>query len=337
MHSDATRLDDQVLYPPRVVAGIQPVRQVHLGQYFGAIKQQIDFHHQYPGQTFYFIADYHSFTREPEPDVVRKGTLEVATTYLALGLDPQKANLYRQSDVPEVTELAWIFSCLTTVAELQDISTYKDKVAQGTGNALLGLLAYPVLMAADILALRGTHILVGNDQLPNIEKAREIAQRFNARHGVDLFPVSYPQLTQAHTVLGIDGKKMSEQYKNSIGLFEPFDILKQKVLQITTDSKEQHEEKNPDTCTVFHLYSLVAPSGGIEDLRHKYKCGAIGYEEAKRDLLLYIQDYFAEYLERYRDLKARPAFVEDVLREGFIQAKEEATETLEEVRALVGL
>jgi tryptophanyl-tRNA synthetase len=329
-------LDYTVLYPPRVMAGIQPIQRVHLGQYFGAIEQQINLHHEYPGQTFYSIADYHSLTRNPEPQAVRQGTLELATTYLALGLDPSKATLYRQSDVPEVIELAWVLSCITTVSELEQLPTYKDKATDAI-NSSLGLLSYPVLMAADILALRGTLIPVGKDQLPNVKKAREIARRFNKRYKIDLFPQPYHQHATVDTVLGIDGRKMSGSYHNIIGLFEPFDELKEKVIRIRTDSKGQYERKNPNECTVFHLYSLVAPAEKIEDLRRKYELGAMGYEEAKRELILHIQEYFAEYQERYRKLKADPDFVEDVLREGFMQASEEAAETLEEVRTLIGL
>jgi tryptophanyl-tRNA synthetase len=204
-------------------------------------------------------------------------------------------------------------------------------------TASVGLLYYPVLMAADIFSVRATIIPVGNDQRPNVEMARVIARRFNAVYKTDIFPIPELRVNEFHTVLGIDGRKMSHGYENYILLFERFDELQKKVRKIVTDSKSKYEPKDPDTCIIFSLYSLVAPPERVASMRRRYEEGAIGYSDAKRDLTLAIQEFFSSFQDRYDKLKREPDFVADVLREGFKQASQEARYTLDHVRRLVGL
>jgi len=332
---------DPVLYPPRVLSGIQPTVGAHLGHYFGTLRQQVDLHHRYPGQTFVLIADYHVLTRHPDPTQVRQNTIELATTYLAIGLDPNKATLFRQSDVPECTELAWLLSCITPTAAMRRVPTYRAAIERANGarfpNDTVGLLASPVLMAADIFALRATVIPAGKDQVPSVEMARYIARRFNRAFNTDYLPLPKICLTDGHSVVGIDGRKMSVRYRNVISLFERFDQLKAKVSQIVTDPTPRHAPKDPDSCNVMALYSLVATSAQVEAMRRRYIDGDIDYADAKRELTLAIQEYFAPFLEKYSELKRRPDFVADVLREGFREAREQARETLDDVRRIVGL
>jgi tryptophanyl-tRNA synthetase len=347
---------EPVLYPPRILSGIQPAPGAHLGHYFGTLRQQVELHHRYPGQTFVLIADYHVLTRHPDPTQVRQNTIELATTYLAIGLDPNKATLFRQSDVPECTELAWLLSCVTPTAAMRRVPTYKAAIERdsgpsqngraakkpaGKGNAFptdsIGLLASPVLMAADIFALRATLIPAGKDQVPHVEMARYIARRFNRAFNTDYLPLPKICLTDGHSVVGLDGRKMSARYRNVIFLFERFDQLKAKVSQIVTDPTPRHAPKDPDACHVMALYSLVASQAQVDAMRRRYVEGDVDYADAKRELTLAIQEYFAPFLDKYSELKRRPDFVADVLREGFREAREQARETLDDVRRIVGL
>jgi tryptophanyl-tRNA synthetase len=328
--------ESAVVFLPRVLSGFQPTAAVHLGHFFGALKQHIDLHHEYPGQAFFLIADYHALTRGQDANLLRTWTIELGTTCLALGLDPNKAVLYRQSDVPECCELAWILACHTSTHELMRVPTYKAALA-GSKPQCGGLLYYPLLMAADIFCVRATVVPVGADQRPNVEMARDIARRLNAAYKMDLLPVPEVRVSGFPTVPGIDGRKMSHAYDNCIALFERFDQLQEKVSLIKTDSKGKFEPKDPDTCNVFQLYSLVASAERTASMRRRYQEGSIGYQDAKRELMLTIQEYFGPFQERYHQLRRDPDFVADVLREGFRQAKEEAHATLDQIRGLAGL
>lgn len=325
---------DSLDYPPRVLSGIQPTRGAHLGHYFGALKHHIDLHHEYPGQSFFLIADYHALTRGKEPKVVSEGSIEIATIYLSLGLDPTKAVLFRQSDVPAVCELSWILSCLTPFGWLTRAPVFKSAPVN---DRSAGLLAYPVLQAADIFSVQATIVPVGQDQLPYIETARNLALRFNRKFSSPFFPVPEPKLSPYPIVKGTDGRKMHPSYDNRIFLFDRFDRLRESVASIKTDSKGAHDKKDPETCTVFHLYSLVASNDQVEIMRERYESGTISYAEAKRELTLAIQEYFSEYQEKYEKLKADHDYVLDILREGFTTAKDETAVVLDNVRHLVGL
>jgi tryptophanyl-tRNA synthetase len=323
-------------YPQRILSGIRPTPAIHLGHYFGALKQHIRLQHEYPGESFFLIADYHALTLGPDPAQIKESTLEVAYAYIAFGLDPNKAILYRQSDVPQSLELFWILSCFCSAGDLLRLPVYAGAAEDGC-HKTAGLLTYPVLMAADILGLRATMIPAGEDQIINIERAKDAARQFNNAYGVDMFPRPTLRLSDAETVRGTDGRKMCHAYNNVILPFEPYSKIQSRVRQIVTDSTSRCDPKNPETCTIFHLYSLVAPDEAVEEMRRRYQAGGIDYMQAKRELTLEIMEYFGEAACKYHDLKKHPDFVKDILREGFRQAAEQVGVTIEAVRQIVGL
>ena len=323
---------------PVVVSGIQPSGRLHLGNYFGAIRQHIDLHEQH--EAYYFIVNYHAMTTVDDPERLREHTFDVALDYLALGFDPEEAALFVQSDVPEVTELTWIFMNLLPTSRLEKGVAYKDKVDAGlTPNA--GLFNYPVLQAADILIYGGSLVPVGADQKQNIEITRDLARRFNNTYCPEdepLFPIPDPHiLDDVAVVPGIDGQKMSKSYGNTIGIFDEGDDLKDKVMSIVTDSKPLDEPKDPESCNVFSLIKLVAEEEEQKQIAQQYRDGGYGYGHAKQDLLALIQDYFAEARAKRKELEQRPDYVRDVLRHGAEQARERVEPIMERVRDLTGL
>jgi len=331
--SDPATSDETV-----VVSGIQPSGRLHLGNYFGAIRQHIDLHQQH--EAFYFIANYHAMTSVDDPDQIREHTLDVAIDYLALGFDPEEAALFVQSDVPEVTELTWIFFNLLPTSRLEKGVAYKEKVNAGlTPNA--GLFNYPVLQAADILIYGGSHVPVGSDQKQNIEIARDVARRFNQTFCPDeepLFPVPEPYiLDHVSVVPGIDGRKMSKSYDNTIGIFDEGDELKDKVMSIVTDSEPLDAPKDPESCNVFALIELFADEETTEEIAQKYRGGGYGYGHAKLELQGLIEDYFADAREKRKELEQRPDYVRDVLRNGAERARERVKPMMERVREVTGL
>lgn len=321
-----------------VVSGIQPSGQLHLGNYFGAIRQHIALHEQY--EAYFFIVNYHALTSVTDAEALRRYTVDVATTYLALGFDPEQAHLFTQSDVPQVTELAWIFYNLTPVSQLEKGVAYKDKVAQGL-PANAGLFNYPILQAADILIYGGNLVPVGADQKQNIEITRDIAQRFNATFCPEddpLLPIPDPLILEEVAVVpGIDGRKMSKSYRNTIGIFDEGKVLKKQVMSIVTDSTPLDDPKNPDTDNVFALLKLFATPEKLQEIAAAYRAGGYGYGHAKKELLGYVRDYFAEARDRRRDLLARPDYVMDVLREGGKRGRVRAEAIMQQVRERVGL
>lgn len=328
--------------PRRILSGVQPSGKLHLGNYFGAIKQHIALQDQ--GQCFFFIADYHALTTiadiQSEPkkraDTLRENVLDVALSYLALGLDPAKVAFFRQSDVPEVAELAWILSTVTGMGLLERAHSYKDKIANGITPSV-GLFTYPVLMAADILIYRSHQVPVGKDQVQHLEMTRDMAGYFNHAFGKEVFPLPNELLDVVPLVPGVDGKKMSKSYGNTIDIFAEGKALKQSVMRIVTDSKTVEDVKDPDTCNVFALYSLFANDVEKAELAAKYRAGGMGYGVAKTALLEKIDTYFAEARAKRKDLAAHPDRVEDVLREGAKRARAEAQKTMELVRSVTGL
>jgi tryptophanyl-tRNA synthetase len=317
----------------RILSGVQPSGKLHLGNYFGAVKQHIAL--QDEATCFYFIADYHSLTTVHDPAVLREHVRDVALDYLALGLDPGKASFFRQSDVPEVTELAWILSTVTPMGLLERAVSYKDKVDRGI-EASVGLFFYPVLMAADILIYRSHLVPVGKDQVQHIEMTEDMAQKFNRAFG-EVFPIPAPRLDKGAKVPGIDGQKMSKSYGNTIDIFAEGNALKKPVMSIVTDSKPLGSVLDPDTCTVFALYELVATEEEKGALAQRYRTGAVGYGEAKKMLLDKINAYFGPFREKRKQLAARPEYVEDVLRQGARRARAEARQTMALVREAVGM
>jgi len=323
---------------PIVVSGVQPSGELHIGNYFGAIRQHIALHQQH--DAYFFIVNYPALASLPDREAMERNTLHVAAAYLALGFDPKKAHLFLQSDVPEVTELAWIFYNLVPVSRLELGVSYKEKVERGiTPNA--GLLNYPVLQAADILIYGGSLVPVGADQRQHIEMTRDIAQRFNhtfCPEDAPLFPIPDPYILDTVAVVpGLDGKKMSKSYDNTIGLFDEGKVLKKKVMSIVTDSTPLEAPKDPDTDNVFALIKLFADDARREEIADAYRAGGYGYGHAKKALLGMINDYFGEARERYHDLQAHPDYLLDVLREGGKQGREQARRFMARAREATGL
>ncbi len=308
-----------------------------MGNYFGAIRQHIDFHDRH--EAYFFIVNYHALTTLRDAEALRRYSIEVALDYLALGFDPEKANLFLQSDVPEVTELAWILSTLTPVSQLEKGVAFKDKVAQGL-SANAGLFNYPILQAADILIYGGTLVPVGADQKQNIEICRNLAQKFNDRYPTDppVLPVPEPYILDSVAVVpGIDGRKMSKSYDNTIGIFEEGKALKKKIMSIVTDSTPMEEPKNPDSCNVFALIRLFGDDEVVERIAAAYREGGYGYGHSKKELLGLVEAYFADARERRRELEKKPDFVMDVLREGGKRGRDRAGRYMEKIRSATGL
>jgi tryptophanyl-tRNA synthetase len=332
----------------RILSGVQPSGKLHLGNYFGAIRQHIELQNE--GECFYFIADYHALTtvrdnaermasegqRPPRPaDLLRQFTHDVALDYLALGLDPEKAIFFRQSDVPEVCELAWILSTVTNMGLLERATSYKDKIDKGI-EASVGLFTYPVLMAADILIYRSHVVPVGHDQVQHLEMTADMAGKFN-RAFSNVFPEPAPRLTKESKVPGTDGQKMSKSYNNTIEIFAEGKTLKNAVMGIKTDSTPMGQPLNPEGCNVFALYSLFAADSEKTALAEQYRSGAIGYGGAKKLLLEKITAHFGPAREKRKQLAAHPEQVEEVLRKGAERARAEARKTMALVREAVGM
>jgi tryptophanyl-tRNA synthetase len=318
---------------PRILSGVQPSGQLHLGNYFGAIKQHIAL--QEETECFYFIADYHALTTIQDPQALRENVQDVALAYLALGLDPNKAVFFRQSDVPEVTELTWILSTVTNMGLLERAVSYKEKVEKGI-EASVGLFIYPMLMASDILIYRSHVVPVGKDQVQHIEMTADIAGRFNRAYG-EVFPIPTFRLDKESKVPGIDGQKMSKSYGNTIEIFAEGKPLRKTVMSIVTDSSTVADPKDPERCTVFALYGLFATEAEKAALAGRYRAGGMGYGEAKQLLYEKIESSFAPARERRKQLAANPDFVEDELRKGAQRARAEAQQTMALVREAVGL
>ncbi len=325
-----------------VVSGIQPSGQLHLGNYFGALRQHIAIgnHTGKRDEAFFFIVNYHALTSLRDGEALARFSHEVALDYLALGLDPSQTNLFLQSDVPEVLELAWVFLCLTPVSHLEKGVSYKDKVAQGL-PANAGLLTYPILQAADILIYQGAVVPVGADQKQHIEITRDTASRFNLTFCPDdepLFTIPEPLiLDDVAVVPGIDGRKMSKSYGNTIGIFDEGKVLKQKVMSIVTDSTPLEAPKDPESDNVFALVKLFATPEERDEIAAAYRAGGYGYGHAKKALLEMIDRHFGDARERRRELERDPDTVRDVLRDGATRARGVAAGVMERVREVTGL
>jgi tryptophanyl-tRNA synthetase len=318
----------------RILSGIQPSGRPHLGNYFGALRQYISL--QAGNEPFYFIASYHALTSVQDATLLREYTLGVALDFLALGLDPKQSTLFAQQDVPEVTELAWILSCVTPMGMLERATGYKDKIAQGI-SPNHGLFAYPVLQAADILIYLSDLVPVGQDQKQHLEMTRDIAGKFNQQFGpVFVIPEPYI-LDETAVVPGIDGRKMSKSYGNEIGIFDEGPTLKKRVMSIVTDSAPVEAPKDPARSTPFLLLSLFASAKETAEWETRYKAGGMGYGEVKKRLLELIDEYFAPARDRRRELTSDPGYVMDVLKEGGRRARAVAQQVMEKVREATGL
>jgi tryptophanyl-tRNA synthetase len=317
----------------RILSGVQPTGKLHLGNYFGAIKQHIALQNE--AHCFYFIADYHALTTIRDPQALRQNVRDVALDYLALGLDPDKAIFFRQSDVPEVTELAWILATVTNMGLLERAVSYKEKIDKGI-DASVGLFTYPVLMAADILIYRSHLVPVGKDQVQHIEMTQDMAGRFNRAYG-EIFPIPNYRLDKEAKVPGTDGQKMSKSYGNTIEIFAEGKALKKTVMSMVTDSKTVAEPKDPESSSVFALYSLFATDEEKAALAARYCAGGMGYGEAKGLLLEKINAYFEPARQQRKQLSQDPAYVDEVLQKGAQRAQREAQQTMALVREAVGL
>jgi tryptophanyl-tRNA synthetase len=329
--------DLEPLFPARVVSGVQPsAGGIHLGNYFGAVATHVRLQNEYPGDTFYLIADYHALTSQHNADVLLSSTADIALDYLGAGIDPVKSTLYRQSDVPQLCELMWILTCATRKSRLDKAHAYQTATRRGELPSA-GLFLYPALMAADILALRGTDVPVGHDQQQHLEITRDMARAFNSLWG-SVFPIPYLRATTTPVVPGIDGQKMSKNYDNTLPVFwDDDEWFEARVKHIVTTPTALGESIDPETSTLFSLYRLVASPDDVADMYSRLAGGTRGFAEAKQALLSALTAYFAPLHERRRDFASQPDYVDDILRDGARRVREEAEATLDAVRGLVGL
>ena len=318
----------------RVLSGIQPSGKLHLGNYFGAMVQHLALQHEH--ECFYFIANYHALTTVQDADLMRQLTLDVALDYLALGLDPKKAIFFRQSDVPEVTELTWILGTVTGRGLLERAHSYKDKIAKNIMPSM-GLFNYPILMAADILIYRSNWVPVGQDQVQHIEMTQDMASYFNNTYKCDVLVRPEPRLNEAAWVPGVDGQKMSKSYDNTIELFGDPKATAKRIMGIKTDSTPVEDPKDPERCNVFALLQLMAEPEEAADWEQRYRQGGTGYGEAKKRLAELHEQRFGPARELRTKLAADPDAVEDVLREGGEKARSVARQVMEDVRQACGI
>jgi tryptophanyl-tRNA synthetase len=324
------------------LTGIKPTGTPHIGNYLGAIRPGLELAQEY--QALYFIADYHALTTVKDGTRLNELSYEVACTWLALGLDPSKVIFYRQSDIPELFELAWILSCFTPKGLLNRAHAYKSAVDKNIENGKpaddginAGLFNYPVLMAADIL-LFGSHVVpVGLDQKQHVEIARDVAESFNKNYG-DILTLPEPLINEeVMTVPGLDGRKMSKNYDNTIQIFLPSNQLRKRVMRILTDSKTPDEPKDPDQDNIFAIYRCFASAAEIEEARRRYQAGGLAYSEIKQELFEVLDRTFSEVREKYQALMEDRAYVDRVLLEGAEKARAIGGEMMGKIRKAVGV
>lgn len=327
----------------RFLTGITTTGTPHLGNYVGAIRPAIAASRDHDVESFFFLADLHALIKCQEPERIHQSTKEIAATWLAAGLDPERVVFYRQSDVPEITELCWILTCQSAKGLLNRAHAYKAAVdaniAEGQDPdyaVTMGLFSYPVLMAADILMFNATHVPVGKDQTQHLEMARDIAQRFNHHFG-DVFVLPETVVQENGDVLqGLDGRKMSKSYNNTIPLFLGEKQLQKHINKIKTNLQEPGEPKNPDESTVFQIWKAFASVEQTEEMRTKFAEG-IAWGQAKKELFELINSELVEARQRYDELMAKPAEIEAVLQAGAAKARAQAAPLLAQVRRAVGL
>ena len=318
----------------RILSGIQPSGKLHIGNYFGMMRPALELQEQ--GEAFLFIADYHALTSVSNPAALRADVKDVALDFLACGLNPEKTAFYRQSDVPEVQELAWLLSVVTPMGLLERCHSYKDKLAKGL-EATHGLFAYPVLMAADILIVQSDVVPVGRDQKQHVEVTRDLAIKFNNAYG-NVFKIPEPSIRDDVAVVpGIDGEKMSKSYGNTIEIFGDEAETKKRIMRIVTDSRALEEPKVPEECNVFKLYRLLASEAQLAEMAEKYRAGGMGYGTAKKAFHELLTEYFKPMRARRAELMKNMDYVEDVLQKGAQRARNEACKTLKAARCAIGL
>jgi tryptophanyl-tRNA synthetase len=320
----------------RVLSGVQPSGDLHIGNYFGAIRQFLSLQEEH--ECYYFLADLHALTTVQDADRFGDLVRDLATGFLALGLDPTSSVIYRQSDLPEIPELSWYLSTVTSMGLLQRCHSFKDKVAQGVVPSH-GLFSYPVLMAADILIVKSDLVPVGKDQKQHLEVTRDIAASFHAVYGKEVFVLPKPLiLDEVAVVPGVDGRKMSKSYDNRIEIFGPEKPIRKKIMSIVTDSTPVEDPKPTEDNALYHLLKLFAPDGGEKSwVETAFREGGVGYGDMKKRLFEYYLQTFAAARARYDELRNDPAEVERILVAGAEKARETAAPLVDEVRKAVGI
>ena len=318
----------------RILSGIQPSGVLHIGNYFGMMRPAIELQKQ--GETFYFIADYHALTSLRDPAALREHSGRVALDFLACGLDSERAALFRQSDVPQVTELAWILSTVAPMGLLERAHSYKDKLARGLAP-MVGLFSYPVLMAADILIYDSDAVPVGKDQKQHIEITRDLAVKINETYG-QVFKLPEPRINpDTQVVPGLDGQKMSKSYGNNIDIFGDEKEMRKRVMSIVTDSTPVDAPKDPEKSTIVQLYSLFASKDELANMRERFKKGGTGYGDFKKELFEKMWEYFAPMRKRRDEILRDKGYIENVLARGAKRANEVADQVMARVRRALGL
>ena len=332
---------------PLSLTGIKPTGTPHLGNYVGAIRPAIALAREY--DAYYFIADYHALTTVRDPDLLDEYTRSVAATWIACGLDPERAVFYRQSDIPETFELSWVFSCLTAKGLMNRAHAYKAAVDRNReagepdrdAGVSMGLYNYPVLMAADIIVMEADVVPVGHDQMQHVEYARDIADRFNlaygGRHTLTVPRHVVDQAADAHTMPGLDGRKMSKSYDNTIPLFAPAAELKKLLKKIKTDSTPLEDPKDPDTSSLYAMYSQIADDDPRADLRRRMLAGGIGWGHVKEELFQVLDTHLEAPRDRYAELMADRAGLDAILEAGAERARMRAREVVGNVRRAIGI
>jgi tryptophanyl-tRNA synthetase len=323
----------ELRYEPRVISGFRPVTDPHLALYFGVLQHIVSEQNRHPGGSYCLIADWHATTMWSGGPLLQKATLTTAAALLALGVNPYKTLLFAQSHVAGLGDMAWLLSCMTPESLL-----LRNPAARGSAvnKNNIGAILYPVLMAADVLSLCGTKIVVPRDQIPNSRKVRQIALAANRMMEHPMFPIP-AVVVRGGDVPGLDGNRMDIAQDNHISMFLNLRDLRRRVQQIQTDSRGVREPKDPESCTVFRLYTLVAKAAQIEEMRDRYRQGEIGYEDAKSELTIAIAERFAQPMELFEEWKARPDDIRDILRNGARTVSTEVGATLALVRERLGL
>ena len=333
------RFERRTLRRMRILSGIQPSGLLHIGNYFGMMRPAIAL--QAEGEAFYFIAEYHALTSVRDPKVLLENSRRVAIDFLACGLDPDKAALFRQSDVPEVTELAWILSTVAPMGLLERAHSYKDKLARGL-SPTVGLFSYPILMAADILIYDSDVVPVGKDQKQHIEITRDLAVKINETYGAaaggPIVKLPEPRIHAATEVVpGIDGQKMSKSYNNNIDIFGDEKETRKRVMSIVTDSTPVESPKDPEKSTIVQLYSLFASKEEVAGMRERFQKGGTGYGDFKKQLFEKLWEYFAPMRKRREEIVGDKSYIDNVLQRGAERANEVAHQVMKRVRSAVGL
>nr|MDA3814727.1 tryptophan--tRNA ligase [Candidatus Cloacimonadota bacterium] len=324
------------------LTGIKPTGTPHIGNYFGAIKPAIELTKEYDAR--YFIADYHALNSIKDPKKINEMTYEVAATWLACGLDPKKALVYRQSQVPQTFDLSTILLAFTSKGLMNRAHAYKAIVQSNSkmnrdidDGVNMGLFTYPVLMAADILLFDSDVVPVGKDQAQHLEMTIDIAQSVNHIYNKNVLTIPEPLIREStHTVIGLDGRKMSKSYNNTIPLFLPAKRLRKLVMKVVTNSQTIEEAKDPDKCSVFTLYKLFATEQQQNELREKYLAGGMGWGQAKQDLFEAMEVMVSPMREKYNELMENKDFIENILDEGSLKAREIASEKMKYVKNILG-